>query len=280
MRLLFVMPHHCGDGDARYGSTSGRRAARAACLRDSILSLHRTFGRGQMAIADLRRGELVHANGSAGVVVDVFVAAVPGAHCLDAADLPAGAFTPVLVDYDPAMLGLVCHGLIYKHAAAYDWICYLEDDIVITDPHFFAKLAWFGARFGSERLLLPNRYEVRDGAPGKVYIDVHASRTFARPWHKPDDGPALEAEFLGETVVFTRPNNPHAGCFALSRRQAEIWIAAPTFMDGDVSFVGPLESMATLSVMKTFRIHKPALANHSFLEVRHADPRYYGVWFQ
>ncbi|HEY0834451.1 MAG TPA: hypothetical protein VGE72_11135 [Azospirillum sp.] len=279
MRILFVMPHYCGDGDGQYRSTAGRAAERAVCLRQSILSLHRTFGRRQMAITDLRRGETVSANGAAGAVVDIFVAAVPGAHCLDRLDLPEDAFTPVVVDYDPATLGLICHGLIHKFAAAYDWFCYLEDDIVIADPHVFAKLAWFAERFGDRRLLLPNRYEVRDGALGKVYIDVHPSRRFAHPWHDPDEEPVLEAEFLGGTVTFARPNNPHAGCFALSRRQVGTWIADPAFMDGDTSFVGPLESMATLGIMKTFKIYKPALPNHCFLEVLHADPRYYGVWF-
>ena len=49
------------------------------------------------------------------------------------------------------------------------------------------------------------------------------------------------------------------------------------FLDGDCSFAGPLESAASLGVMKNFRIYKPAYANAGFLEIRHLHNRYLGV---
>ena len=52
------------------------------------------------------------------------------------------------------------------------------------------------------------------------------------------------------------------------------WSQQPYFLDGDRSFIGALESAATLGIMKTFRVYKADLPNASFLEVRHGDRKY------
>jgi hypothetical protein len=57
----------------------------------------------------------------------------------------------------------------------------------------------------------------------------------------------------------------------------EKWASSPGFLDGDCSFAGPLESAASLGVMKNFRIYKPAYSNAGFLEIRHLHNRYLGV---
>jgi hypothetical protein len=49
----------------------------------------------------------------------------------------------------------------------------------------------------------------------------------------------------------------------------EYWARQPYFLDRDVSFVGPLESAATLGIMRTFRVYKPAAESASFLEIEH-----------
>jgi hypothetical protein len=38
------------------------------------------------------------------------------------------------------------------------------------------------------------------------------------------------------------------------------------FFDRDTSFIGPLESAATLGIMRAFRIYKPAPEHAAFLE--------------
>jgi hypothetical protein len=75
-------------------------------------------------------------------------------------------------------------------------------------------------------------------------------------------------------LEFRRASNPHAGCFFLDGEQMDLWRAQPHFLDRDTAFVGPLESAATLGIMKTFRVYKPARACASFLEVQHFQPRY------
>jgi hypothetical protein len=47
------------------------------------------------------------------------------------------------------------------------------------------------------------------------------------------------------------------------------WANQPHFLDRDTSFIGPLESAATLGIMKTFRIYKTAPNQANFLEIQH-----------
>jgi hypothetical protein len=47
------------------------------------------------------------------------------------------------------------------------------------------------------------------------------------------------------------------------------WANQTYFLDRDISFVGPLESAATLGIMKTFRIYKTSPEQASFLEIQH-----------
>ncbi|MFW5792070.1 MAG: hypothetical protein ACOCVU_05360, partial [Desulfohalobiaceae bacterium] len=70
-------------------------------------------------------------------------------------------------------------------------------------------------------------------------------------------------------ITFVRPLNPHSSCFFLNREQIERWTGGKYFLDRDTRFISPLESAATLSVMRTFRIYKPGPANMGFLEVEH-----------
>ncbi len=52
------------------------------------------------------------------------------------------------------------------------------------------------------------------------------------------------------------------------------WAEQSYFLDGSAAFFGPLESAATLGLMKTFDVYKPARQNAGFLEVEHLDLRY------
>ncbi len=59
----------------------------------------------------------------------------------------------------------------------------------------------------------------------------------------------------------------------LSRAQAQHWVKQPHFFDLDCSFVSPLESAGSLSLLKTFSIYKPLLPA-DFLEVEHQDQKF------
>jgi len=49
----------------------------------------------------------------------------------------------------------------------------------------------------------------------------------------------------------------------------QIWRESSHWLDGDVSFVSPLESAATLGIAKTLRLYKPVMAMGSWLELQH-----------
>src|SRR5579863_572388 len=89
-----------------------------------------------------------------------------------------------------------------------------------------------------------------------------------------DVEPRLTLHFLDEAVIFERTTYPSAGCFFLNEDQLAIWTESAAFRERDVSYLSPLDSAATLSVMKAFRIYKPVLDQAWFLEVLHASPRW------
>ena len=68
---------------------------------------------------------------------------------------------------------------------------------------------------------------------------------------------------------FLSPDNPHSGCFVLTKDQLQYWSDQSWFLDGDCSFISPLESAATLGLLKTFTLYKPHISCASFLELQH-----------
>ena len=68
----------------------------------------------------------------------------------------------------------------------------------------------------------------------------------------PNPGPSLATPSPGGTIYFESPKNPHSGCFVLSGGQLMDWVSREHWLDGDSSFVSPLESAATLGIAKLF----------------------------
>ncbi len=179
---------------------------------------------------------------------------------------------------EPMMLGFECHKLLRDARGRYDYYGFVEDDIVLTDPLFFRKRQLFDRRFGAGALLQPNRYEVLPaGAVNKLYVDYRLAQRVTAAYQNIAEAPRLDMPFLEETIRFERTTYPSAGCFFLSAEQLDHWIESPSFLDGDVSYMSPLDSAVTLSVMKTFRVYKPVLEQAWFLEVLHASPRWIGT---
>lgn len=159
----------------------------------------------------------------------------------------------------------------------YDWFGYIEDDILIHDPCFFSKLKWFEYHMGPESVLLPQRVEFTD-LPNRVdrfYIDGPLSPAERNKLVVP--GPVRVIEGPAGQVAVEPALNPHAGCFFLSRRQLSYWVNQPHWQDGDVSFISPLESAATLGIAKTFSIFKPCLSTAGWLEVQHFGTSFHNL---
>lgn len=271
MRVLFAIPHYFHPSAGGHGSLGRDPAPRVRALADCLAVIRQLFGRPQCEI-DIARKTTVPANLAVATAADVVVCTAGGRHLLDRLPLGPGYFTHLPTAAEPKLLGYECHAALRDRLpAGYDFYCYLEDDLILRDPLFFVKLKWFVELAGADAVLMPNRYEVaRDRLVHKAYIDGPLRAAVTATFQDVSVVPELAADVLGRRVMFRRPLNPHSGAFFLTAAQMAAWAARPDFLDRSAAFVGPLESAATLGVMRAFRVYKPAPENAAFLEVEHA----------
>jgi hypothetical protein len=286
MKILVTIPHfHNPAGNGAYGSTGSDSARRAEALSRAIAGLHQALGPRQAFLYCLHEhipgrgnGRLVKVNAQAATQLDVAVCTVGESHLIEKLSVPRGLFHHQPVKADPMMIGFACQQVLKAHLGKYDFFCYLEDDLFLSDPMFLSKVAWFSKTFGGDTVLLPHRFELSAAQPlHKLYIDGPVRPDFTARWQDVNDRRVLQADFHGGPARFERWSNPHSGCFFLDAAQMETWASSKWFGDGDCSFAGPLESAASLGIMKTFRIYKPAFENAGFLEIQHLHNRYLGV---
>jgi hypothetical protein len=278
MRVLFAVQHFYQPQERPfYGSQSADNALRARALAACLLALYQTFDARQGLLDGQKR--IAHpANTADPIEVSVTVCTTRGLHLIRELSHLQHLFVHRQCDRDPLFLGLECHGALREGLDRFDYFCFLEDDLLLTDPAFFRKLEWFGGIAGGDAVLQPNRYEVAVGQPlHKLYIDGNlADATLSPRFQNVADRPRIEAEALGRRHAFQRVNNPHSGCFFLDARKMAHWSSQPDFLVPDAGFAGPLESSATLGIIRHFRVYKPARENAAFLEVRHLGNRYLG----
>jgi hypothetical protein len=271
VRILFCIPHYFNpEGGGRHGSLKRDSKPRLQALEACLGALHQLFGRGQGMI-DIHHRRLLAANRSMVHDIDIVLCTTGEDHLLARVQLPPHLFGHRAAACEPLRLGFECQMVLRDAFEHYDYCCYLEDDLVLHDPWFFAKLAWFNAQAEPVNVLLPNRYEVSNRGPiHKVYVDGNLAPRVTVPWQNIEGQPPIVCQSLGTTIHLERTLNPHSGCYFLSREQMRRWVNAPHFLDGDTSFVGPLESAATLGILKTFNVYKPGRDTPSFLEIQHS----------
>ena len=268
-RICVAIPHfHAQVTESDYGSEKSTAEVRGAVLTRCLYALHHLFGPTQGFISGMHRCN------SAAAELKVVVCTSGGRHAL--AHAPSHLFEQREVDGDPRFLGYACHEVLAEQAERFDYLCYLEDDLLVTDPATLAKARWFSETFGEDAVLQPQRYEAGDvGGPIKLYIDGGLSaHVRTGVFQNAGDHATVRARELGRELAFIRFENPHAGCFFLTSAQMRRWMAQPYFGDRSDAWVGPLESAATLGLMRAFRVYKPALGNAAFLEVEHMDHRH------
>jgi hypothetical protein len=282
MRIIAVIPHYFArrgamSPDGRFhGSVTEGEGPRLAGLCACVGALHQNFGSAQHIIDQVTRTAPL-ANQRTGGPIDVVICTTGRDHLLERLPLPGGSFRGYGTDCAPPLLGFECHRVLRERLGEYDYYAYLEDDLIVRDPWLFLKLEWFTAQLGDGVLLQPNRYEVGPlGLVHKAYIDGDLAAELTAPFQDVSVAPAATGRVLGTTVEFRRAKNPHAGCFFLNRRQMEAWVGQPYFLDRDTRFIGPLESAATLGVMRTFRVYKAAAESAGFFEIEHHGTSFIG----
>lgn len=277
MRVLLALVHYFkGEADSRHSSTDERRREqRAAVLRRAIDSWRGTLGPTTSLTIETKRFDRLR---GALDGLDIMVITNGTDHLLDPDYAKARGVRHVTAQVDnPRMLGFAAHRLFAELRGTYDLFCYSEDDLRIADAGFVDRLRAFQDVFGWKRLLMPNRYEWNPGGPTlKTWIDGDLRPGAIERWRNglPDE-PFLELPMPGRApVAFRRATNPHSGFFAPSATQLAHWVRQPSFLDGDCSFISPLESAATLAVMKVFPIYKAHGVDAGFFEIEHLDNRF------
>ena len=281
MKLLVAIPHYFKPKpNSRHSSTDGtRREQRAQAIKDVILCYRGLFGgSSKLNINTIKLEPYLGPD----IEVHIVVVVQGEDHLLDLEFCKQHQVSVASVKLaDPRLLGFAVQSLLAENRSHFDYFVFCEDDLRMHDPLFFSKLEWFNASFGWQRLLMPNRVEWNAQIPTvKTYIDGDLLPKHVQHYLDalPDEAFLKATAFL-QPIRFERTRNPHAGFFALSSEQMHYWTQQPHFGDGDLSFFTPLESSATLGVMKTFPIYKSAGRDAGFLELEHLDDRYsvYGI---
>lgn len=278
MRILFAIPHYFAHAAApHYGSERTAPDARAGVVRQCLASLWQNFSEAQ-SLADGFRQDFSPANSRLATSITVAFCTTGDNHLL--ADLAGCPLHHVGTNADPRYLGFECHKVLRSGLGQFDYFAYIEDDLRIADALFFVKLAWFNGQFGDGAVLQPNRFELAaEPAPYKVYIDGNLrDRTLAAA-QRSDGQARIAASAFGRSIAFQRVENPHSGAFFITGAQLARWADQPDFAVPSAAFCGPLESAATLGMIRHFRVYKPARENAGFLELEHLDPRYVGRHF-
>jgi hypothetical protein len=282
LRLRVAIPHFFregasdGYGSGRRGNRLARSLALARCL-GSVLGLNRAQHDWILNIGQ-RQLELTPAPALAGlpalqVELHLFVC---GEHWLQE---EVELFAPRLQLHqleleDPRLLPLAAVRQLLDIKQAADLNLYLEDDLVIQDRCYADKLAWFNQCTEHRFVLMPHRYEQAvANAPQRLFVDGPIKRE-GQPgslWAS-DEVEAASGRFWdGQELSFVQASNPHSGSFCLSGPQMEklrcaVW--PPT------SFVGPLETAATGTVLGHYPVLKPSWACRDFLTLEHGNPSF------
>lgn len=277
MRILFTIPHFYQPTEgSQYGSQGKNPQPRIQALTACITALHQLFGKSQASI-DIAQGAAKPANQSQAHNIDIVICTTKNQHLVEQISLPSDLYKHYRTNAEPMLLGFECQALLRDCLGSYDYFCSLEDDLILHDPWLFVKLNWFNKQAGDNALLQPNRYEVSPpGNSQKVYIDGNLSPQLTANFQNLEEQPELLGQILGQNVIFRRASNPHSGCYFLNVAQMNYWTQQPHFLDRNTNFIGPLESAASLGIMRTFRVYKPASQNANFLEIEH----YGNAWSQ
>ena len=277
MRILVVIPHYFHPEPSAHHSSvdETRRAERKAVVERVLIAWRHEFG-APHAVLDIEHKRFEQVNPGQNEVTLV-VLTTGGRHLLDEDFTRRHRINLADCKVDkPRMLGHDFSRFFADHLQKFDLFVFSEDDLLVTDPQFLDKARWFAETFGYRRTLMPNRYEWNpDGPATKTYIDGDlAPRAIAR-WIDPrPDEDFLTASAFGTPWTFRRARNPHSGMHIVTREQLDHWRRQPHWADRDAGFIGPLESAATLGVLKSFAVYKSWGRSYSFFAVEHLDRRF------
>lgn len=270
MKILITIPHYYNESKESIHGSGKSSQPRIQALSQCLFNIRSLFSASQCMI-DIEHKKAISVNNKFTNDIDIVICTTDNKHLLEHLNVSNNFYSHHQSTLEnPKHLGFECQRVLKENLGKYDYYCFLEDDLIIQDSLFFEKLNWFNKGTESINLLQPNRYEVSNrGKFLKAYVDGNITPGATKNYHNIEEFSHLHSNILGQNFVFQRPLNPHSGCYFLTQEQMEYWASQPHFLDEDVSFISPLESSATLGIMKTFRVYKPSAQNANFLEIQH-----------
>ncbi|MCP9775693.1 hypothetical protein [Cyanobium sp. WAJ14-Wanaka] len=275
MRVLLAIPHVFApkDGSLYSSQTESKRATKRLALEQATLgNLHRHGGT-HWIHASLGKGKAVvtralATQGGAEITIQLYTPADASLAGEINTDPRLELVDPQVTD--PTQVPLVASRRLLEQAQDYDLVGYLEDDLLIEDPQFFAKLLYLDRNSDGSFAFLPHRCE---HIPGKGDVILSGDPDGGRPDLFWDTGEELRIPWPLGDVAFYRATNPHSGCYFLSRRQAmrvaHYWQERQWQSDFQLS--GPLEQAGSGLLLPVLKIMKTRPADYRFLMVRHQD---------
>lgn len=288
LRLRVVIPHFYregssegkgGYGSGRFGNRLPRSVALARCL-EGALSLNRAERDWILNLAE-QQIELSSPSSLPGlstvkVELHLFVTGDSWLHEI------VELFSNRLILHelnlkDPRQLPLTVVRNLLDMPEPADLAIYLEDDLVIQDSHYVDKLSWFYQQTNHRFVLMPHRREFCvANAPQSLYVDGPIKeKGLEEAIFAGSETEVASGRFWdGQDVIFCKASNPHSGSFCLSAPQlaklrSSQWPPS--------SFVGPLETAATGTVLGQFPVLKTSWACREFLSLQHGNPSFLGL---
>lgn len=276
LRVLVCIPHfYRRASDAQLGSSTDPPRRRAAIIEMVLRRIVALLAPPHLILETSGRSAAVLDTVDetpSGISGDIWICVDKDAHLL-----PASLPLPIRLHQasgDPLLLGIECRRIFAEHIGKYDLYCYVEDDVTIADPDFFAKYGRVYELLGDGRAIIPSRFEMGyvPYATRRIYLgETHSVQQLAMPWN---DKPTLEIDHLGRTVAFVQTRTAQGGCYVLTDKQMRQWRTQNDFLE--------YRAIANLNPMETHQIplggrlpiYKPARENLSFLEVHHLGARF------
>ncbi len=281
MKVQVFIPHYFRElkggnqyGSSRVASRTARSIALGRCL-SALLNLRQKgmdleLNHNRRTIDELWGRE---ATGAVPTEVAITVCKSGEDYLKEVTDIYRDQITLVDIELeDPKLLALATRDRLVQSEVETDLAIYLEDDLIIHDPHYFRKMAWFHQKTNHKMCLMPHRYERIDtDREARLLVDGPLRPSFIGKFSQPQRAIA-SGKYLGsENVVFDIAENPHAGTFCVSNAQIQFLRHQTLATEG---FVGPLETAATLTVLQFFSVLKPSRNHRSFLMVEHGHPSF------
>jgi hypothetical protein len=282
-RVRLVIPHHYRPGGNHLGHGSGRSdpelyrvIAFSRCL-GSVLALARGETESLLDIAGRCIGSTdpcaFPRRRLPGLSVELHLFVTGDSWLKPVVAVHAQALQVHHVDLeDPLSLPAEARRFLLEHPEPAALHVYLEDDLVIQDPLFIDKFAWFLERTQHRLALMPHRYELtHDPRAPRLYVDGPIDADYLQTFQTPQTEVANGTFWDGCRVNFDIANNPHSGMFAISEPQRRLLQERGVAEKG---FIGPLETVATYTVLQHFPVLKPSWPYRHFLTIEHGHPSF------